>query len=149
MTDEESKAEAREKAAKARKAFGDYLHALRNSRKETDSSFSVRGLAGKVGLSATYLSKIERGELPASDDAVYKLAAALGVSADEMFAKYGRIDPDLEKDIAAHEGPREMAAFLRTASGLSKERLEMYRAMIDAAEARNPEKGTVDSGETV
>ena len=74
---------------------------------------------------------------------------SLGVSADEMFAKYGRIDPDLEKDIAAHEGPREMAAFLRTASGLSKERLEMYRAMIDAAEAINPEKGTTDSGETV
>jgi transcriptional regulator with XRE-family HTH domain len=52
------------------KIFGDYIKDLRNKKKEHDDSFSVRGLADMIGLSATYVSKIERGELPASDDAV-------------------------------------------------------------------------------
>lgn len=127
------------------KIFGDYIKNLRNAKKETDPSFSVRGLADKVELSATYLSKIERGELPASDATVYKLAAALGVEPEELFAQAGKIDPTLEKKIASHEAPVKMAAFLRTASGLSQERLDMYRRMIDAAEGKAP--GTEGGGD--
>lgn len=123
------------------KIFGDYIKNLRNEKKERDDSFSVRGLAEKIGLSATYLSKIERGELPASDETVYKLAKALDVTADELFAQAGKIEPRLEKQIAAHEAPVKMAAFLRTASGLSRERLDMYQRMIDAAEGKAPKDG--------
>jgi predicted transcriptional regulator len=129
------------------KIFGDYIKDLRNKKKEHDNSFSVRGLADKIGLSATYVSKIERGELPASDDAVYRLAKALEVTPDELFAQAGKIDPNLEKQIAAHAAPVKMAAFLRTASGLSQERLDMYQRMIDAAEgnAPKPDKGEEDA----
>ncbi len=123
-----------------KKNFGDFLRELRSRKMESDATFSIRGLAGKIDVSPTYLSKIERGELPASDETIYKLADALGITAEELFAHCGKIEPKLEKDIASHEGPLEMAAFLRTASGLSRERLNMYRAMIDAAEAANKKK---------
>jgi len=123
-----------------KKNFGDFLRELRSRKMESDATFSIRGLAGKIDVSPTYLSKIERGELPASDETIYKLADALGITAEELFAHCGKIEPKLEKDIASHEGPLEMAAFLRTASGLSRERLNMYRAMIDAAEATNKKK---------
>ena len=120
------------------KIFGDYIKALRNKRKEHDDSFSIRGLADKMNLSATYISKIERGELPASNETVYRLAKALDVTPDELFAHAGKIEPKLEKQIASHEAPVKMAAFLRTASGLSQERLDMYQRMIDAAEGNVP-----------
>jgi len=120
------------------KSFGEHLKALRNEKKEFDESFSVRGLAEKIGLSATYLSKIERGELPASNETIYLLAKALGVSPDSLFARAGKLEPELQKKITSNESPVEMAAFLRTASGLSQDRLEMYKRMIDAAEGNAP-----------
>lgn len=125
------------------KSFGDYIKELRNAKKETNPSFSVRGLAEKVKVSATYLSKIERGELPASESIIYKLAEALEVNAEVLFAQAGKIEPKLEEQIASHESPENMAAFLRTASGLSQERLDMYRCMIEAAEKSNPEAKNV------
>lgn len=129
--------------------FGNYIKNLRNARKETDPSFSVRGLALKMDISATYLSKIERGELPASDETVYKLANALGVSADELFAQAGKIEPDLEKKIAGHETPVKMAAFLRTASGLSQEKLDMFQKMINAVEGNQAPADGGDDGKKI
>lgn len=125
------------------KSFGDYIKELRNAKKETNPSFSVRGLAEKVKVSATYLSKVERGELPASESIIYKLAEVLEVNAEVLFAQAGKIEPKLEEQIASHKSPENMAAFLRIASGLSKERLDMYRCMIEAGEKSNPEEKNV------
>lgn len=123
--------------------FGDFIKELRNARKATDDSFSLRGVAEKAGISPTYLSKIERGELPPSEKAIRSIAKALELSADELFAKVEKIDPEIQKTLSHHAAPVAMAAFLRTASNLSQERLDMYRRMIDAAEntSKNTEKG--------
>jgi len=121
-------------------AFGSYLKSLRDAKKQTDPTFSVRGLAQKMGISATYLSKIERGELPASDETVYKLAEWLKVSPDEIFARASKIDPQLEKDIASHKAPAKMAAFLRRATKLPEDQLDLVNNLIDAVQKQNPEK---------
>ena len=113
------------------KQFGEYLISLRDARKQTDPTFSLRGVASKIGVSPTYLSKIERGEQPASEKTIRKLAEAFGMSADEIFAHANRIDPDLEKTLASHEAPAQMAAFLRSVATLPTDKLEMAKNLID------------------
>ncbi len=119
------------------KEFGDYLKELRLARKESDPTFSLRGLAERVKLSVPYLSKIERGEIPASNETVYRLAEALGVSADELFFRASKIEPELCKTLTSeHSGA--MVAFLRTASKLPPDKLEMYRNVIISTEDKLP-----------
>ncbi len=113
------------------KEFGEYLISLRDARKQTDPTFSLRGVASKIGISPTYLSKIERGEKPASEKTIRKLAEVFGVSADEIFAHAERIDPNLEKTLAGHEAPAQMAAFLRCVATLPPDKLEMAKNLID------------------
>ena len=113
------------------KELGEYLISLRDARKQTDPTFSLRGVASKIGISPTYLSKIERGEQPASEKTIRKLAEVFGVSADEIFAHANRIDPDLEKTLASHEAPAQMAALLRRVATLPPDKLEMAKNLID------------------
>ena len=113
------------------KEFGEYLISLRDARKQTDRTFSMRGVASKIGISPTYLSMIERGEQPASEKTIRKLAEVFGVSADEIFAHANRIDPDLEKTLASHEAPAQMAALLRRVATLPSDKLEMAKNLID------------------
>lgn len=40
------------------KEFGEYLISLRDARKQTDPTFSLRGVASKIGISPTYLSSV-------------------------------------------------------------------------------------------
>ncbi|MDA0892007.1 MAG: helix-turn-helix domain-containing protein, partial [Proteobacteria bacterium] len=44
--------------------FGAYIRAERLRLQQTDRAFSLRQVADRVGIKPTYLSKIERGELP-------------------------------------------------------------------------------------
>lgn len=60
------------------KEFGEYLISLRDARKQTDPTFSLRGVASKIGISPTFLSKIERGEQPPSEKTIRKLAEVFG-----------------------------------------------------------------------
>lgn len=113
------------------KEFGEYLISLRDARKQTDPTFSLRGVARKIGISPAYLSMIERGEHPASEKTIRKLAEVFGVSADEIFAHANRIDPDLEKTLASHDAPAQMAAFLRRVATLPPDKLEMAKNLID------------------
>ena len=76
-----------------------------------------------IGVSDTYLSKIERGELfPPAEGRVKEIARLLEQDPDELLALAGRVASDLNQIIRNH--PREMASFLRTASGLSGQELE-------------------------
>ena len=111
--------------------FGEYLISLRDARKQTDPTFSLRGVASKIGVSPTYLSMIERGEQPASEKTIRKLAEVLGVSADEIFAHANRIDPDLEKTLTSHEAPAQMAALLRRVATLPPEKLKTAEELIN------------------
>ncbi len=48
--------------------FGEHVKRLREERRRTDRSFSLRQVAGRIGVEPSYLSKIEREELPIGRD---------------------------------------------------------------------------------
>ena len=76
--------------------FGEYLRASREKRRETSPAYSVRQIAGKVGIEPSYLSKIERGhEPPPGEGTVRNLAKELDEDPDVLLAMAGKVSGDL------------------------------------------------------
>jgi transcriptional regulator with XRE-family HTH domain len=97
--------------------FGERVRSLRTGR-----GIGLRKFARQLGISPTYLSKIERGEFPPpAEDKVVSIADALGEDRDEMLALAGRVASDLLAIIRRH--PRELSSFLRSAGHLGPHRL--------------------------
>ena len=90
-------------------------------------------MAKKIGVSPTYLSKVERDEFPPpAEDKVRKIAGIIGQDVDELLALAGRVASDLTDII--RERPREMADFLRAAKGLTAH--DMARLARQAQKSR-------------
>ena len=93
----------------------------------------LREMAKKIGVSPTYLSKVERDEFPPpAEDKVLAIAEIIGRDPDELLALAGRVSSELTEIIRRH--PREMASFLRAANGLTAE--EMARLASRAQKAK-------------
>lgn len=105
-------------------------------REREAKEIGLREMAKKIGVSPTYLSKVERDELPPpAEDKVLAIAKVIGGDPDELLALAGRVASDLKEIIKRN--PRELASFLRTANGLTAE--EMARMVRRA-------RGTKDKG---
>jgi transcriptional regulator with XRE-family HTH domain len=93
--------------------FGAFVRRQREARE-----IGLREMAKKIGVSPTYLSKVERDEFPPpAEDKVRKIAAIIASDVDELLARAGRVSSDLSEIIK--QLPREMAALLRTTKGLT------------------------------
>lgn len=69
---------------------------VRSSRAKLD--INLRDLADSVGVSASFLSRIERGEhVRISARRLLRLADALSLSPDEVFRSAKRLPPDVER----------------------------------------------------
>ncbi len=102
--------------------FGKRIRDLREAKKAVDPTFSLRQFAVKVGISATFLSKVETGEFdPPRSEKIIRMAELLGVDADELLALAGKTDPELDEIIKSE--PKAMADLLRAAQGLTAEDL--------------------------
>lgn len=102
--------------------FGKKIRELREAKLKTDPKFTLRQFATAVGISPTFLSKVERGEFdPPAAHNIIKMAELLGVDADELLALANKFDPELEKIIK--EQPTAMPDLLRTLRGMSEEKL--------------------------
>jgi len=78
--------------------FGQRIRELRQTR-----SLSQRDLAGKVGVTFTYISKIENdkidfGDYP-SESLISKLATALNADEDELLLLAEKIPPSIKKRV--------------------------------------------------
>ena len=107
------------------KKFGKRIRELREAKKAVDLTFSLRQFATKVGISATFLSKLEKGVFdPPKAEHIIKMAELLEVDTDELLALANRTDPELNEIIKSE--PKAMADLLRTARdrGLTAEDLE-------------------------
>lgn len=94
---------------------------LRNWRAER--KMGLRTLADKVGMSFTYLAKIERGELgPPSEGLLLRLARALGRPSGELLNAAKRLSADMVRVAQRH--PTRYAQLLRITKDLSAEELD-------------------------
>jgi transcriptional regulator with XRE-family HTH domain len=63
--------------------FGEYLREKRERLRREDRHFSLRKVAGRIGVEPAYLSKIERDVIaPPSEATTVKLAKELGEDGD-------------------------------------------------------------------
>jgi transcriptional regulator with XRE-family HTH domain len=93
-------------------AFGEHVRELRERKRAGDPSFSLRQVAARVGIEPTYLSKLERGELPPpSEDTTRKLARELGEDVDVLLALAGKVSSDLQDVIRRR--PKVFAELIR------------------------------------
>lgn len=92
--------------------FGEFVRTARARLAEKNPRFSVRGVAGRVGIEPAYLSKVERGLVaPPSEATILKLAADLGEDGDMLLALAGKVSSDLQQVILRR--PKQFAELIR------------------------------------
>jgi len=107
--------------SKTHKTFG---QALREKRIE--KGYSLRKFAELVGISPTYLSQVEQGNVdPPTAERVQRMAELLGENADEWIALAGRVPEDLPAII--QKQPTEVPDLLRAVKGLTADQLRKLR----------------------
>jgi transcriptional regulator with XRE-family HTH domain len=95
--------------------FGAFIRRERESKE-----IGLREMAKMIGVSPTYLSKVERDEFsPPAEDKVKAIAKIIGCDADDLLARAGRVSTDISDIIKRR--PVELAALLRTTKGLTAE----------------------------
>ncbi len=93
-------------------AFGAYIRERREVLRRDDRTFSVRQVAGRVGIEPSYLSKIERGQQPPpSEETIRKLAKDLQEDPDILLAMAGKVSTDLRAAIIRR--PKLFAELIR------------------------------------
>jgi transcriptional regulator with XRE-family HTH domain len=93
--------------------FGSFIRREREAKE-----IGLREMAKMIGVSPTYLSKIERDEFPPpAEDKVKAIAKVIDCDADDLLARANRVSTDISEIIKRH--PVEMAALLRTTKGLT------------------------------
>ncbi|MEO1034694.1 MAG: helix-turn-helix domain-containing protein [Pseudomonadota bacterium] len=92
--------------------FGKYLRKRRELLRQGDRTFSVRGVAQRVGIEPAYLSKVERDVVaPPSEETIRRIAGELGEDCDVLLAMAGKVSSDLKAIILAR--PTLVADLLR------------------------------------
>ena len=81
-------------------SVGLFLRERREALREQDPRYSVRQVAGRVGVQPSYLSKVEREEVaPPSEDTLVRLAKDLNIDPDLLLAMAGKVSSDLQETI--------------------------------------------------
>ena len=108
--------------------FGAFVRREREARE-----IGLREMAKKIGVSPTYLSKVERDEFtPPTEDKVRAIAQIIECDIDELLAMAGRMPSDLADIIKRN--PVEVSALLRTTSSMTRD--EIARLTEGAKKAR-------------
>ena len=117
--------------------FGRRLRELREARLKTDRRFTLRYFAALVGVSPSYISKIETGKFnPPSRIKILRMAEILDVDEDEFLALAGKVRPSFEEML--REQPEGVAKFLRVMQIDS----EMLHRALDSILKKNVREGT-------
>jgi transcriptional regulator with XRE-family HTH domain len=109
-----------------RESFGALVRREREARE-----IGLREMAKMIGVSPTYLSKVERDEFPPpAEDRVKGIAKIIGRDPDQLLALAGRVASDVTEIIKQHP---QMASFLRAANGLTAGRraVEAYLSNVE------------------
>ena len=112
-----------------RDRFGAFIRREREAKE-----IGLREMAKMIGVSPTYLSKVERDEFPPpAEGRVKNIANVLNLDPDELLARAGKVASDLTEMIKRQ--PREAASFLRSTSRLTAD--EWRKLTVKARKAKN------------
>ena len=105
-------------------------------RKEREAKeIGLREMAKMIGVSPTYLSKVERDDFsPPAEDKVRAIAKIIECDADDLLARAGRVSTDITDIIKRH--PVELAALLRTTKGLSADDIAQLARQAQKAKGK-------------
>ena len=107
-------------------------------RKRMEKQITLRKFAEMIEVSPTYVSQIERDEFdPPPENRIKAMAEIIGENVDELLALAKRVPSDLPAILQKH--PKEVATFLRTAKGFSREDWE--KLIQDIAKDPSGKKG--------
>jgi transcriptional regulator with XRE-family HTH domain len=100
-----------------REKFGAFIRHKREGRQ-----IGLREMAKMIGVSPTYLSKVERDEFPPPvEEKVKNIARILQCDPDDLLARAGRVSSDISEIIK--RSPVQRAALLRTTRGWSADEI--------------------------
>jgi transcriptional regulator with XRE-family HTH domain len=100
-----------------RESFGAFIRRERESK-----GIGLREMAKMIGVSPTYLSKVERDEFPPlTEQKVRSIAKIIDCDIDNLLARGGRVSSDITDIIKRH--PVELADLLRTTKGWTADEL--------------------------
>lgn len=92
--------------------FGQHVRSVREGLKASDRAYSLRKVAGRVGVETAYLSKVERGRVaPPSEATIRRIAHELGEDPDVLLAMAGKVSSDLREIIVRR--PKLFSSLLR------------------------------------
>ena len=93
--------------------FGSYIREKREALRAKDRSYSLRQVAGRIGVEPSYLSKIERGEHQAYliEGKIKVLANELNEDPDVLLALSGKVSQDIQEII--RKRPQIFAELIR------------------------------------
>jgi transcriptional regulator with XRE-family HTH domain len=112
-----------------RKQFGGFIRQKREAKE-----IGWREMAKMIGVSPTYLSKVERDEFsPPAEDKVRAIAGIIGCDVDDLLARAGRVSTDITDIIKRR--PVELAALLRTTKGLTAEDITNLARQVQKAKS--------------
>ncbi|WP_342451385.1 helix-turn-helix domain-containing protein [Neoroseomonas nitratireducens] len=95
-------------------SLGERLRAARLARAAADPrGFSVRAVAARLAVSATYLSLVERGAQRPTEPFLRALAADLGLEAEALLPLAGRVAEDVTAALLARPALAEAVRALR------------------------------------
>lgn len=88
--------------------FGEILKRHRAGQK-----YSLRKLESQSGVSASYLSRLEKGEASATLEVIVKIAAAFGIDPAEFFPGHEGFEPSYRKEFGKLLEDRTIQVMLR------------------------------------
>jgi len=95
--------------------FGQILRHLRNG-----TGLGIKRLAPELGVSYSYLSKLENGEVAPSEDLVDKIATYFDYDRDRLLISAGKIPPEVLRIL--QDNPDDALTFLRERFGRAGQR---------------------------
>lgn len=93
-------------------SFGAFLRGRREALRADDPRYSLRQVAGRVGIQPSYLSQVERDRVPPpGEETMVRLARELELDPDVLLALGGKVSSDLKE--AIRKRPRLFAELIR------------------------------------
>lgn len=90
--------------------FGHILRRLR-----TDAGVGIKRLGPELGVSYSYVSKLENGEVSPSEELIGRISAYFHYDRDRLLISAGKVPPEVLRILQAH--PEDAVEFLRQRFG--------------------------------